>query len=475
MRIRTINKLILALGCLFSFSANAQIIDAVDDHFTIVQNQQPGGNCTTLPVGQNDIFLPAPRLGGLRLLADSTSVAVLSTDSIFNVTYCVLDTSFFGVDSFEYEICDSIPVFGQVCDTAKVYLFVFRNFPITGTVWPGDANSDGVTNIFDILPIGLNAFRNGPPRNVQGNQYAPLNAPLWNDTIFNGANLHHVDCDGNGVINIRDTIAVDLNYGLNHPKTDGPEGDCRIDPPLWVEVIGPSVLQSGDTVELRVNLGDNAIPANITYGAALEIEYNLPVIDSVVKRNMSNSWLLGFPGGTGPGFSFLKHLPMEQRIDVAITRNGGLPAIAGSGEIGSIIIIIDDNLSGKAAGIEDLIFSIGDGMAMGGSGQSYEICKRGDTASVNITTSINSPQVNDNRVRLIPNPATESVKVSWEDEACDLIEMVDINGRVIFRSNIGAGGTKEKEIDVSEFAPGFYLIKVSGPLSFETKRLLINR
>lgn len=444
---------------------------ANDDFITVTQ-----GACQiVIPVASNDVFLPVPGRPRITIVSPDPPFARATTDSFFNVFYCLIDSSFTGVHTFQYQLCDSTPQGGILCDTANVTVHVLPPNPPSGIVWPGDANSDGITNVFDILPIGRNFQRNGPARFGPPNiQYNPFQAPFWiGDTLFNGVNMHHADCNGDGIINFQDTIAVSVNYGLTHPKTDGVTGDCNVDPPLFIEIIGPSVPQSGDTLELKISLGTSALPATSARGAAVQINYNLPVLDSVVFRDMSNSWL--YSGNLIPsqanGMSMVRHFPSQQQIDVAITRISPVPAAMVSGEIGSIIVIIDDNLSGKTTGLEDLIFNISAGQTLSAGGQILPICYKGDTITMNRTTGIKSFGENLG-LRVVPNPSRGTFRLSWDEGQCELLELIDMNGSSILSKPLEAGSSSA-EVDLSQYGAGVYYARLSGQNGHEIQKIII--
>jgi hypothetical protein len=87
------------------------------------------------------------------------------------------------------------------------------------SVWPGDANADGVADNFDVLALAVNFGDTGSARPVPSNAWAAQVGRNWNDSLVNGVNSKHSDCDGSGTINADDTLAVALNYGLMHTRS----------------------------------------------------------------------------------------------------------------------------------------------------------------------------------------------------------------------------------------------------------------
>ena len=77
---------------------------------------------------------------------------------------------------------------------------------------PGDTNKDGQINIFDALGIGLGFNLEGiarPNASISADFQAAID---WLFSLFDGLDSKHADCDGNGVIDANDFLAIDLNY-----------------------------------------------------------------------------------------------------------------------------------------------------------------------------------------------------------------------------------------------------------------------
>ncbi|MEL7534936.1 MAG: hypothetical protein AAFN10_26780, partial [Bacteroidota bacterium] len=72
---------------------------------------------------------------------------------------------FVGEDWFLYAICN--PNTGYQIDTGRVTIFVTA----TDSVWPGDANSDGVANNLDLLQLGLGFYYVGSARDSVSNTW----------------------------------------------------------------------------------------------------------------------------------------------------------------------------------------------------------------------------------------------------------------------------------------------------------------
>ncbi|HAZ03434.1 MAG TPA: hypothetical protein DCY97_14875 [Marinilabiliales bacterium] len=83
-------------------------------------------------------------------------------------------------------------------------------------VWPGDANSDLEANHYDLLTIGLNYGMEGPRREDASIKWYGQFAQNWSTFQLDGTNNKHGDCNGDGIIDILDTLAINQNFAYSH-------------------------------------------------------------------------------------------------------------------------------------------------------------------------------------------------------------------------------------------------------------------
>src|SRR4026209_2622117 len=79
------------------------------------------------------------------------------------------------------------------------FLFLFAAFQANAqiTVWPGDANNDGLVNNLDILNLGLGFGKQGNPRDSVSSIWKQEQVQPWTDVLPTGLNLGFTDCIGN--------------------------------------------------------------------------------------------------------------------------------------------------------------------------------------------------------------------------------------------------------------------------------------
>ena len=87
-------------------------------------------------------------------------------------------------------------------------------------VWPGDTDTSNVVDNFDLLNIGLAYDSVGPLRPNATILWDDQTAPNWMITQPGiDVDFKHIDCNGDGMINADDTLAITQNWGEMHNFT----------------------------------------------------------------------------------------------------------------------------------------------------------------------------------------------------------------------------------------------------------------
>ena len=212
----------------------------------------------------------------------------------------------------------------------------------------GDANNDGIVNNLDILYIGY-AFGNVGPAQVRSDSTdGPIVSEavlLWDNDFPDeeSTNYLYSDSDGDGFIDEQDFLSVSTNYNRSNGtdnSTDFPQGILGIDPQLGFNTpIINFPLTAGSELEIPIFLGDDFIPVESLNGIAFSVAFDSLAIEEV-RLDFSESW-------ANPNedlFSFqIPSNTNENQHDAAITRYSSNP-ISGSGQIGTLSIVIEGNL-----------------------------------------------------------------------------------------------------------------------------------
>ncbi len=88
------------------------------------------------------------------------------------------------------------------------------------TVYPGDTNNDGLVDIRDVLPLGLYFGLTGPARTDASMRWGPQ--VLSTSWAGPDDQADYADCDGDGVVDAGDILAVIQNWGarIGQPPPD---------------------------------------------------------------------------------------------------------------------------------------------------------------------------------------------------------------------------------------------------------------
>jgi hypothetical protein len=97
----------------------------------------------------------------------------------------------------------------------------------------------------------------------------------------NGQDRAHADCDGNGIINANDTLAIVQNFGLVGAANPDEIEQRSLTAAEVHFVPQQSTYYAGDTVKIHVMAGDAVNPYNNLLGAA----WTLPISSNYIQSN----------------------------------------------------------------------------------------------------------------------------------------------------------------------------------------------
>lgn len=330
-------------------------------------------------------------------------------------------------------------------------------------VWPGDCDYDLQANNVDFLTLGIAFGTNGPVRSAATNNWNAQASSDWPQAIPLGANYKHSDCNGDGTVDLNDTLAITLNYTQTHPfraADPGSEVGVQSNSMIYLVPVNDTVSPLG-TIDVDIYAGTTAQPLNDFYGTAFTLTYNnLMVVPSSVGADFSGSWL----GVKNASMITLGHdNPSIGENDIAITRINQTE-VNGYGYIGTMHLTAENltTLSVLEIGVSNLMTVNADGTVIPLATAGCQVVI--DPAFVSGITNT-TPE---NHVSLYPNPANDLLVVSTT--AAQTIEITDAIGRVV--SAVPATGNTTK-IDVSTLAPGIYFVNAYSQSGMNTQRLIV--
>ena len=338
-------------------------------------------------------------------------------------------------------------------------------------VWPGDTDDNNVVNNFDLLNIGIAYDSMGPVRPGATLSWQGQAADSWPQQTPDMTNYKHVDCNGDGIINADDTLAITLNWDSVHSFTgDTPLETESINAPFYVE---PDTLVPNQAISLDIILGEMANPVTDLYGIAFSILYDTSVVVAgSAKIKPDPSWL-GMHNTNM--LSVQKDFPSAGRIDVALTRIDGIE-ITDYGTLCKFDMIIQD----------DILFAPpGDGEPESGGGKSAEFAidnvlmitfERDTIAVIPTTTSavistISSVYEIDPSIEVLvqPNPASNQIFVTLPSGVVpQYVYLANVYGQIVYAS---AQSNTTFAVDVHQLSNGVYILQVV----YEDGRMSVER
>ncbi|MEO5569438.1 MAG: T9SS type A sorting domain-containing protein [Bacteroidia bacterium] len=338
----------------------------------------------------------------------------------------------------------------------------------SSNVWPGDANYDLTANNLDVLNIGLAYGETGPVRTGASNSWIAQPATDWSSFFLSAVNKKHADCDGNGVVDNNDTLAISLNYGLTHPARLANVNSNQSSSPQLYLVANPDTVIEGDTIEVDIFLGTQTFPVDSIYGIAFTMNFDTSLVDtSYMPFDYTGSWM-GTPGVDL--LTFEKKLFLQGQVDVALTRTDHLNQ-SGYGFIGRAGIVIVDNVGARMTNSPPYVtlpLSVSNVRALTASEYYLTISTNGDNVEIDTlgTTGIHYADNLNEMISVYPNPVKDVLTINSGKAKINSLEIYNSLGQVILNEKTA---TSKINLDTQNFEQGIYLLKL------ETDAGIVNR
>ncbi|MBE0638120.1 MAG: T9SS type A sorting domain-containing protein [Bacteroidales bacterium] len=338
-------------------------------------------------------------------------------------------------------------------------------------VWPGDINYDGTVNMDDLMILGVTAGAAGPPRVDQSIGWYPHYVTNWADTVVTGVNYKHADTDGNGIVDIHDTLAIITNYGLTRDLDNRryvsslPTKSTRSGNDLFI-IPEEVMLIDAVNVEIPLYLGEAATPVIGFYGMrfSMATDPTLVVAESMTV-DFTGSWL-----GTQNTdlWAIQKTFADEGATDLGLTLNNHQP-VSGFGQIGFVKFSLAQPLQhGEVLNLEIHFDNL---MAYEYDLTPIEL----STGTFQIVLDNNLTGMDDlvfnDKIHVFPNPvAAGHPVIIHSNKAISTIEIYSIAGLLV--------ASEKFDLVTQQFtAPaekGIYLLKIYTTSGITTKRLIVN-
>lgn len=323
----------------------------------------------------------------------------------------------------------------------------------TDSVWPGDANSDNIANLWDVLAIAVAYNQTGPVRPNASINWVPQWSANWSMNYpFSTVNIKHGDCNGNGIINAGDLAAVAANYGLTHPK-GGPRSKTSGVPELYFD-LAAVVLAPGATVSIPIKLGTTADPMSDIYGLGANVQINGLTLATQATIATTTSWM----GNSTNMLEFSKNFS-KSTMDWAVARTDH-QNVSGNGTIGMLTFIVpSDATPGTTV---DFVFD--NAIMIDKDGNEIVAFNTTDANATIVAAGIPATEAAINQAIVIPNPSGNNAQLKIHapsmQEANILI--TDVTGKTVYETTMAVKtGDNYINLPAAELVKGMYIIHVS--------------
>jgi hypothetical protein len=384
------------------------------------------------------------------------------TLDVFNITNTKIQCL---PNHFSARTYDTDPDTMQICGLASgCPLYIMPD----SLVWPGDADANHIVDNNDLLPIGLGYDTTGHTRSTQGIIWQGDIAIDWADSFSNyiyPLNYKHADCNGDGVIDANDTLAIVQNFSLTHAKTNGLSSPWRSGIAGLYAIPSIDTLNNSSILTINFILGDSAIPVNNFYAIAFTYNFDPLIVDTnYINISFGNSWI-----GTNDKISINKIFNNSGQIKAAVTRIDHTTR-SGNGIIASATYKINtQNVANGSLYYYTNIGNISNVTAIDQFGNVIPINTGADTTQIAVAPLGISLLNNVSSIHLYPNPNTGSFTLQTSNSIGSDYTISDMLGHIIMQRSIRSDN---EVISLSDAAEGVYTLTVKGaqPIRFVVVR-----
>ncbi len=348
-----------------------------------------------------------------------------------------------------------------------------KKITISPCVWPGDANDDKVVDMKDLLAIGIAYGTVGHARPSASINWTGQPSPDWDSSFSGGVNYKHADCNGDSVINYKDTLAVSANYGSTHSKSGVANQGSPSDPELSIKYLKDTFF-AGDTLVAQIMIGSASKPVANLYGFAFSLALDpalFEINNAFLKMNTSF-----FAAKISDVITMNKKDVSSGTMDIGISKINHLNA-SGNGLIATLYVPVNKTLTQNYVKSS---LSISNNYQVSNSGKSVPLYLTSDTILIKQDhTGINVP-IGERKlgINVFPNPFQSNVTISYnlDQKSRIKIDVFDLEGKQIasITNEEEVPGLHQLNINAEKYHlnPGVYLLKFIVNDQVESRRLV---
>ena len=408
--------------------------------FTI--EEQPDHGTMAVYPGQQTITLENQTVSGYNMVVYTPNTGFSNGDDAFSLKYCTGS---------------------NVCSIVKFEVFV-KDIPnpqddycVGDCVWAGDTDGDGIVNVKDILPVAMCMGIPGEQRDNPTIDWEAQFGADWANPYENSpVDLKHIDTNGDGLITLSDTAAINQSYGNIHQLPNNSVtklGDKNI-----IFVPRDTILTPGDDAIIDIHFGIENKPVYEAHGFTFKFDYiNHPLItpDKIHTIFNEDNWLVKDASSLT-----MSKIPQNGNLHVAYARTGGNP-MTGFGQVG--LVIVEDLEGIKSDDQGYLTFKITDISYLNDNGEYIQIPDQ--TVAFKFGKKNTPLSISDSDVVLYPNPAKDLLNISVSSG-------IKINNTRLFSltGQLCKSSANGEPIDVSSLSSGLYLLQIETNAGMLTKK-----
>jgi hypothetical protein len=402
---------------------------------------------------QPDLLITNPDATCASNTIDISASAITTGSTSGTLTYWQDSTTTVPLSSGFYTSVDTSGTFyisltsGGCSDTEPVIVSISND-----CVWPGDANHDALVNNFDLLPIGIFYSQPGQPRASTSNSWQAYLSINWGTAQINGEDIKHTDCDGDGIINNNDTLAINQNFSSTHAIATNNYGEARTTDPDIYFVTNNSSYNAGDWIDAEIWTGNSTTYVTNLYGIAFDINYDASLVESGTESLTYPASWLGTPATNA--ITITKIDPLAAIAHGGITRNDHIN-VNGYGKIADFRFKANTAITSTSV----LHLSVINYAANDSVGAPVLFNTINDSITINAIGTGITGESSFSGFNIYPNPFTSQTTISFtENQKNTTIRIMDVVGKEIKTINFSG---KQLIIEKGEMSKGIYFVEVT--------------
>jgi len=425
-------------GCIYSFDTTSQVITKLVDFSAAGISKYTPGKLIQVSGG---------KILGMHETAGNNEKGILFEFDIASNTYSVKKD--FGCTDGTSPASSGLTIY---------------NTQSSSLVWPGDCDYNLIVDNTDFLWTGLSYGATGLTRVGATNNWTGQTSGAWIYNFGSAINYKHADCNGDGIINMSDTLAISLNYGQTHPlRTSNPVSAVAVS---QIKMIANTdSIAPGSAIDFDIYLADSSTPLDSLYGIALSFNFDSSLVDASQTSVTWSPSVLGIHGTNMQSFG--KYFAGAGRLETAITRIDHNNVVNIYGIIGRLHLVASTSINT----ISTLTVTPSNVTGITLEEQSVSFATVSDSVVVDPALIGLNEFDNGYGIHVFPNPATEEIHINSTGSSISEITISDIRGSVVLTMN---PESNQIVIPVKTFPQGNFFIQLVTEKGTVHKRVFVN-